>query len=457
MKVDNCRVNILVKGRPDKGPVIYWMSRDQRVNDNWALIYAQQLAKENRVPFGVVFCLVTDFLSATLRQYHFMLHGLKQVEKSLHKKGIPFFLLPGQPQESIPEFIQKYKIGILVTDFDPLKIKVKWKREITKQVTIPFMEVDAHNIVPCKLASDKLEYGAYTLRPKITRLLPDFLIEYPEVETQTLTFPADIKDFIVSECVSVLTLDDKVKPLSDFPPGEEEAFSRMHDFIENNLPFYHEKKNNPNEEVTSNLSPYLHFGHISAQRIALEIVKKLPKDTNSDSFLEELIVRKELADNFCYYNPDYDSVNGFHSWAQKTLNEHRKDEREIIYSRQDFENAKTHDELWNAAQIEMVNTGKMHGYMRMYWAKKILEWTKGPEIALGIANYLNDRYELDGRDPNGYTGTAWSIGGIHDRAWSDRPVTGKIRYMSYSGCKRKFDIKQYISAFNQINTSTSIK
>ena len=160
--------------------------------------------------------------------------------------------------------------------------------------------------------------------------------------------------------------------------------------------------------------------------------------------LEELVVRRELSDNFCYYNDRYDSVEGFPDCAIQTLRNHREDRRPYAYSLSQLEGAGTHDELWNAAQMEMVKKGKMHGYMRMYWAKKILEWTGSPEEAFEIALYLNNRYELDGRDPNGYAGCAWSIGGVHDRAWFERPLFGKIRYMSYNGCKSKFNVNDYI-------------
>ena len=182
---------------------------------------------------------------------------------------------------------------------------------------------------------------------------------------------------------------------------------------------------------------------ISAQRIVMDV---LPLSLDTASFIEELVVRRELADNFCLYHPDtYDSVSCFAGWAMKSLDERRADPREYIYTRAQFEHAKTHDDLWNACQREMVRTGKMHGYMRMYWAKKILEWTAGPEDAMKIAIYLNDKYELDGRDPNGYAGIAWSIGGIHDRAWFRRPIFGLIRYMSRNGCASKFDVDAYIA------------
>jgi deoxyribodipyrimidine photo-lyase len=241
-----------------------------------------------------------------------------------------------------------------------------------------------------------------------------------------------------------LNTDESVAPVDWLTPGEKAANDTLQLFIVKKLPEYQEKRNDPTGNSVSDLSPYLHFGQISAQKIAMEIISKIPSDANTEAFLEELIVRRELSDNFCYYNKNYDSFDGFPDWAKKSLNEHRKDEREYIYTMDEFEKASTHEPLWNAAQTEMLRTGKMHGYMRMYWAKKILEWTPSPEEALKTAIYLNDKYELDGRDPNGYAGCAWSIGGVHDRAWGERPVFGKIRYMNANGAKRKFDTEAYI-------------
>jgi len=219
----------------------------------------------------------------------------------------------------------------------------------------------------------------------------------------------------------------------------------MKGFLEQGLSVYKARRNDPSLQGQSNLSPYLHFGQISAQRIVLEALQNPARKASRDAFLEELIVRRELSDNFCYYNSQYDRFGGFPAWARKTLDEHRKDKRPYLYTLKQLENAATHDDLWNAAQIEMVKQGKMHGYMRMYWAKKILEWTGSPEEAIEAAIFLNDKYELDGRDPNGYAGIAWSIGGVHDRAWGERPVFGKVRYMSRAGSRSKFDINKYIS------------
>jgi deoxyribodipyrimidine photo-lyase len=220
------------------------------------------------------------------------------------------------------------------------------------------------------------------------------------------------------------------------------------------LEFYDERRNDPGANAQSGLSPYLHFGQISAQRVALEAEKYDRHLPSQESFLEELIVRRELSDNFCYYNDRYDSFDGFPDWARKTLNDHRSDPREHLYVLEILEAAGTHDPLWNAAQKEMVTGGKMAGYMRMYWAKKILQWSISPETALTDAIYLNDRYSLDGNDPNGYTGVAWSIGGVHDRPWFEREIFGKVRYMSQAGCRRKFNVERYIAGVNQATTES---
>jgi deoxyribodipyrimidine photo-lyase len=232
-------------------------------------------------------------------------------------------------------------------------------------------------------------------------------------------------------------------------PGYKNGMKMFENFLENKIKTYNDDRNNPNLGAVSNLSPYLHFGQISAQRVAFE-TNEIIRNDKKDSFLEELIVRKDLADNFCYFNQYYDNINGFPNWAQESHKIHIKDKREYIYTRHQLEYSQTHDPLWNAAQEEMVKTGKMHGYLRMYWAKKILEWTHTPEDAMEIAIYLNDKYELDGRDPNGYTGIAWSIGGVHDRPWFTHTIFGKIRYMSFNGCKSKFDVVGYINKIKEI-------
>jgi deoxyribodipyrimidine photo-lyase len=452
------------------------MSRDQRVRDNWAFLFAVQLAKERNVPLAVAFTLSPSFLGATERQYGFMLGGLQKVESDLTGLGIPFYVLPGilsgdlpgdvpgdvpgdlngdvpgdppgAPPLALNGFVREYGVGTVVSDFDPLRIKMRWKKSFLEISGVEFYTVDAHNIVPAFHASDKQEFGAYTLRPKINRLLESFLVPYPEIETASDRLNNDNTFSILQTHWNVLLedldLNAGVPEVDWLVTGEKHARSLLDRFIHERLDSYASQKNDPNAEAVSNLSPYLHFGQISAQRVALEILKERRGDDNTAAFLEELIVRKELSDNYCLYNPDYDNLEGIPAWAGKTLNEHRRDEREHLYDPVALEAGKTHEDLWNAAQMEMVKSGKMHGYMRMYWAKKILEWTASPEKAMEIAVYLNDRYQLDGRDPNGYAGCAWAIAGVHDRPWGERPVFGKIRYMNEKGCRRKFDVDAYI-------------
>ncbi len=443
---DRSRIYKLNDTQPAGGAVIYWMSRDQRVHDNWSLIYAQAMAHDRKVPLEVVFCLVPQFLDATVRQYEFMLKGLEEVEQTLRMYNIPFHMMTGSPERELPKLVKRIKSGIVVSDFSPLRIQRSWKEAVSGSIDVPLYEVDAHNIVPCRQASDKQEFGAYTIRPKIHRQLDAYLVDFPRIKKH----PHHNASFEPVDWVKArkpLKITTGVGEVDWLLPGEKAASKMLGDFINHRLTNYADNRNDPNMNVLSNLSPYLHFGHISAQRVALEVRSSRKKKQSRDAFLEELIVRRELSDNFCFYNDEYDSFDGLPAWAQKTLNEHRNDKRDYLYTVGDFEQARTHDPLWNAAQYEMAETGKMHGYMRMYWAKKILEWTENPEEALAIGIYLNDKYELDGRDPNGYAGVAWSVGGVHDRAWAERPVFGKIRYMNYNGCKRKFDVEEYVRRF----------
>lgn len=423
--------------------VLYWMSRDQRVENNWALIYAQELALKADKKLLVVFNLVDAFLGADNCHFNFLLTGLRQVKKDLYKKNISFSILKGNPDSNIPLFVEKNNIGAVITDFNPLKLSQTWKENVSIRLTNSFFaEVDAHNIVPCFTCSDKMEFAAYTIRPKIKKQLSEFTDLFPLVAKM----PADNLNICNDAGFSLdeLNLDSN----SIHKSGENIAEEILEEFISCKLSEYSDKRNDPNANISSNLSPYLHFGQISSQHIYLKLneieIQNTKLQDSKIAFLEELIVRKELADNFCFYNKLYDKFEGFPQWAQNTLNNHRNDKREYLYNLEELENSVTHDNLWNAAQNEMGKKGKMHSYMRMYWAKKILEWTKTPEEALEFAIYLNNKYSLDGRDPNGYAGISWSIGGTHDRAWPERAIFGKIRYMNYNGCKNKFNITKYI-------------
>ena len=425
--------------------VCYWMQRDKRVQDNWALIHAQDLALKNKVPLYVCFTYLGKFKDANIRQYQFLFDGLKETSEKLNNKNIPFYLLKGDSVVEIEKFIEINNIGCLVTDFSPLKVYQNRVAKVASKINIQFHQVDAHNIIPTWIASEKQEYAAYTFRPKVLKKIDEYLTDFSEIINHPIKPSIELKLINWEEVINNLEIDHSVPKINWLVSGENAADVIFKKFINQSYHDYGDDKNNPNIDGTSNFSPYLHYGHISSQRIALSLYAN--EAIESKGFLEQLIVRKELADNFCYFNKSYDSYNGFPNWARKSLDSHRNDEREYLYSLSELEEANIHDELWNAAQKQMVTTGKMHTYMRMYWAKKILEWSPTPEDALQNTIDLNDKYELDGRDPNGYTGIAWSIGGIHDRPWFDRPIFGQVRYMSYGGCKNKFNINSYINSY----------
>jgi len=453
MPVNPQRARALTKEEQKKGPVIYWMSREQRVNDNWALLYARELAQKYDSNLAVAFCLVPQFLGATGRQYRFLLQGLKEVEKNLQALNIPFFLLQGDPGKEMARLLSEIGAGALVSDFSPLRQSREWKAAAAGEMEIPFYEVDAHNIIPCWFASPKQEWAAYSFRPKVHRLLSEFLDELPVLQERAQRNSLSRNGSIENDWAAA---ERRIRTEAATPeakwirPGEAEAAKRLVYFLEHKLAGYERDRNDPNRDGQSGLSPYLHFGQISAQRVALQVLRSM---LDAGAFLEELIVRKELSDNYCYHNQHYDDILGYPAWARASLSEHEKDRREYLYTLQELELARTHDDLWNAAQQEMLQTGKMHGYMRMYWAKKILEWTASPATAQAIAVYLNDRYELDGRDANGYAGIAWSLGGLHDRAWKERAIFGKVRYMNYKGAKSKFDVPSYINKWSHSHES----
>jgi deoxyribodipyrimidine photo-lyase len=440
------RINILKNGKTGSGPVFYWMSRDQRARQNWALLEAARLAQMLGRSLVCVFTLKTNYPGAFYRHFAFMLKGLAEVEQELFEHGIPLLVLQGNPPDVLSKTLCEYDAAALVCDFDPLRIKQQWKEELLPQIPFTVEEVDAHNIVPCRIVSSKQETGAYTLRPKLRKLWNEYLDVFPDLSVFKNNLQ-NIERPNFGEILSSNNFDRSVGEVSSFIPGITEAEKLLACFTKNGLKSYNDKHGDPNADAVSNLSPYLHFGQISAQQIVLDILASCEPSDSRAAFLEQLVVRRELTDNFCLYNPDYDHYNGFPEWAKRSLDKHLDDKRSYLYSSDDFEQARTHDELWNAAQREMVSTGKMHNYMRMYWAKKILEWTASPREAMQIAVYLNDKYELDGRDPNGYAGCAWAIGGVHDRPWFEREIFGQIRYMNYNGCKSKFDVVKYCNRF----------
>lgn len=442
-------VTIRRAGQPDGDGrcVVYWMQRAQRGLDNPALDIAIAAANELRQPLAVFFGLHPGYPHGNLRHYTFLTDGLKETAEQIEARGAAFIFRP-YPRHNLIQFCDEVKASLVIGDENPLREPAGWRQSAATKLRVPFWTVDADVIVPTKFFP-KEEYAARTLRPKLHKLLPAFLqplanpqaeIRWPEAQ-RPVSEPID-----PAQALARLPLDRSTQPVRNFIGGTSDGLRRLQRFIRERLTSYDTDRNLPPLDGTSELSAHLHFGHISPLTIALAVKEAGVTQTAKDVYLEELIVRRELAINFVARNQHYDSLPCAEPWALKTLAEERRTEREYIYSETQLEQAATHDELWNAAQMEMVVTGRMHNYMRMYWAKKILEWTATPEEAFAIAVRLNDRYEMDGRDPNGYAGVAWAIAGKHDRPWGPkRPVFGLIRYMNAAGCARKFDVKAYIS------------
>ncbi len=448
--------------------VLYVMSRDQRVSGNHALLAAQKHALAKKLPLAVVFCLYPKSGDRAREQYVFMLEGLREVEQKLSYLQIPFMMLIGEPKEKLSAAFAHLRPDAVYFDFNPLRGPKILQEKLAKKAKFPIYVVDTHNIVPVWVASDKQEVGAYTLRPKHHKRLADYLHRPEEIVLHPYAWPGTVISLsnLSKQIKTQINIIPKSSIEISFDSGESPANKHLEDFIENRLERYAVDRNDPSSGAQSGLSPYLHFGQISSLQVALRLQEvavenganlhflsspKMPKPEDAettllhgiDSLIEEMVVRKELADNFCFYNLNYDNLDSAPNWAKISLDTHRIDRREYLYSYKHLEASETHDPAWNAAQRELNMTGKMHGYMRMYWAKKVLEWTKSPEEAIEYLVKLNDFYSIDGGDPNGYTGILWSVGGVHDRPWMEREIFGVVRYMNYAGLKRKFDIESY--------------
>jgi deoxyribodipyrimidine photo-lyase len=422
--------------------VLYWMQAAQRAEYNHALEYAIEQANQLGKPVVALFGLTDKYPEANLRHYTFMLEGLRQTKNALGSRGIQLVIRNESPELAVKAFAEQ--AALVVVDGGQLRIQRRWRKKAAISIGCPLYEVETNLIVPVEEASVKENFSAGTFRPRITKKLGYYLVplrhKKPKVDSLGLKFKSfDVGD--LDAAISQLNINRSVPAVDWLHGGTDQAKRHLRKFINSKLDYYAEKRNDPNLDYVSNMSPYLHFGQISALYVALQVMKT--KSPGRQAYLEELIVRRELSHNFVFYNNKYDTFEALPPWAKATLNLHRRDKRAYLYSLEQFEKALTHDPYWNAAQQEMLITGKMHGYMRMYWGKKILEWSKNPQAGFKIALYLNNKYELDGRDANGYAGVAWCFG-KHDRAWGERPVFGKIRYMKDTGLKRKFDPDKYV-------------
>jgi len=425
--------------------VLYWMQASQRATWNHALALAIQQANERHEPLLVLFGITNRFPDANVRHYTFMLEGLREVRDALMKQGIQFVVKLASPELAAIKLARE--ASLVVTDRGYLRIQKQWQRYVSEKVSCLVLQVESDVVVPVEVASNKEAYSAGILRPKIERHLSRYLVPLKEMSLKRDSLGLKFQSVNLDDVKGIITrlnIDGTVTPVDTFRGGTSHGEQLLEAFIAKKLEDYAERRSDPSLNLGSHMSPYLHFGQISPLYIALKVHQAGGQSKKAkDAYLEELVVRRELSMNFVHYNDAYDTFEALPQWAKDTLKAHQKDPREYVYDLEQWETARTHDPYWNAAQQEMLATGKMHNYMRMYWGKKILEWSKTPEEGYRIALYLNNKYELDGRDPNGFAGVAWCFG-KHDRAWKERPVFGKVRYMNAAGLRRKFDIETYV-------------
>lgn len=434
--------------------VIYWMQSSQRAEENHALEYAVKLSNDLKKNLIVYFGITENYPEANERHYYFMLEGLKSVKKDLNKRKIRMVVLKGSPEIEILKFDKI--ASVIVVDAGYLRHEKMWRDYVSQQMPCKVVKIETNVIVPLEAASDKDEYSAATIRRKLERKV-DIFSKLPETIKYDGKYESNLRNIDevqiddIDNVIEMLKIDKNVKKVSKFVGGTAVSKLLLEEFLKDKLSCYSTLRNEPSGECCSNMSPYLHFGQISPIYIYNRVIEFCEMDINCDdnkkAYIEELFVRRELAMNFVNYNEKYDSYEGLPNWAKSSLESHLQDERPYIYNITQLEYAKTHDIYWNCAQKELVLTGKMQGYMRMYWGKKVIEWTKDPRDAYEILLYLNNKYELDGRDANGYTGVAWCFG-KHDRPWGKRAIFGNVRYMVESGLKRKFDMKSYVDKYD---------
>jgi deoxyribodipyrimidine photo-lyase len=427
--------------------VVYWMQRAQRALDNPALDVAVEAANALQQPVVIFFAPMPFYPHANLRHYAFLAEGIPDIAERARARSIGF-VLRRYPQHSLVKFCEEVKASLVIGDENPLRETQRWREVAAKKLQVPLWTVDADVIVPSKLL-EKEQYAARIIRPRLMKRLEQFLplAGNPVAKMEwhpprgLLALPDDGSLDLTEGWKD---LDRSVPPVNSFRGGTKEALRLLGEFVRHKLARYPENHGRPEIDGTSRLSPYLHFGHIGPHTVMQAVQKAKAPQPAKDDYIDELLTWRELAINFVHFNPLYDSIESAPDWAHKTLAAHARDPRPVVYSREQLESAETHDELWNAAQLQMLRAGWMHNYMRMYWAKKILEWSLSPAFAYQTALYLNDKYFLDGPDPDGYAGVAWAIGGKFDRPWFERPIFGTIRWMSGDAARKKFDAEKYI-------------
>ncbi|MEP7072080.1 MAG: deoxyribodipyrimidine photo-lyase [Verrucomicrobiota bacterium] len=444
------RLLVLNQHGPREGDyVLYWMQQSQRAKWNHALEFAAARANALNLPLVVCFG-ITTYPEANARHYTFMLEGLAETAIALRERRIAFVFRQGSPAKVALELGRR--AALLVCDRGYLRLQKAWRDEVTTRARCPVVQVESDVIVPVHFASGKHEYGARTLRPKVMRLYEKFLRPVRAVRLRKSALGLGLRGLSLDqpgEFIRGLKLDRTVPPVTQFfKGGTSEAERRFRKFLRVGLRDYRRNRNQPQTDDVSQMSKYLHFGQISPVWLAV-MARRQKSPGNVAVFIEELLVRRELSMNFCEFVENYDRYEVLPNWARKSLAKHRRDRRKEIYSRAELESSATHDPYWNAAMTEMRVTGFMHNYMRMYWGKKMIEWSKTPEEAYATALALNNKYFLDGRDANSFANVAWLFG-LHDRPWGEREIFGMVRYMSAAGLERKCDIRAYVEKVNEM-------
>ncbi len=455
----NSRVRVL-NDRPIRAGaryVLYWAQANRRVDGNHGLLHAVELARRVRLPVLFFEELDCESPHANDRSHTFLIEGVPETQRRLRQLGIGYVFYLRRQRSDPADVLDNLAAdaAAVVTDDYPSPPVSSNNESLPKRFDIAWHVVDSSCIVPASLFP-KREYAARTFRPKIQAKLAEYLVAPETLKSPrrfagpVSAFHTEVRGSSIARLVAGCEIDHSVPPSLTFQGGRGQAEAHLEHFVRNNLRRFARHRNEPSAHATSELSPYLHAGLISPLEIALRVQKQAAEDSLiADEFLEELVVRRELAFNFVWHVAPPYTLDCLPDWVRATLRKHARDKRSPSYPRDRFEKAETHDALWNATQKELLLRGKIHGYYRMYWGKKIIEWSPSHEDALATMIHLHDRYAIDGHDPNTYTNIHWCFG-LHDRPWEERPVFGTIRYMSLEGMKRKTDVEAYLTEIDQL-------
>ncbi|TVQ03807.1 MAG: hypothetical protein EA359_08485 [Balneolaceae bacterium] len=462
--------------------VLYWMQINRRFHYNFALEYAVGWANKINKPLLILEAFSCDYPWATARTHTFVMQGMEEHLEYATQQKLNYISFAEQETGQYEVLLKNLtsKASVLVTDEYPVFIMRKRNETYSQEMELPYITVDSNGLIPLGI-TEKDPYSAYLFRKTMQKNFVEAFTNPPKKNPlddlknrDSINLPGSFHENLperkkgpanITKFISGLKINHDVKPIN-WHGGRQAALGMLGQFIQNSLLEYDEKRNDPDEKKTSNLSPWLHFGKISVYEIISAALKHQPEgwdldkitynngstdgffngNQSIDSFLDEVITWRETGFHFAHHRKDYDKFESLPSWAQQTLNKHRDDKREWTYTYEQLENAQTHDEIWNAAQMQLRRDGIIHNYLRMLWGKKVIEWTPEPEIALRYLIELNNTYAIDGRDPNSYSGIFWCFGRF-DRAWQERPVTGKLRYMSSDNTRKKIKLKQYLNTY----------